>query len=335
MALSLKEVHFKDVGNRSAIEVRNDYSGTEPCLVLIRYATLPFASLLLFSPKDSIWTMKVGEKLDSHFPADLGDDESLQLLNEELLACSVSKPIHGLLSLADDTDQSDYSRRLGAWCQRIEMPLAAIDDCIKWLDGWWGQLGSNTIFYVRDAVSGVDGWGAIKSSTIPSEDVDLFLNIWSVSDVRLAPPASSYRGRFYSAIAALLDGSVPALRISEELRCSLHMGHVGRDALIRSFRPSKRLAMQPNPEKLWSELLTRDELFALLSRLVNLLNSVSMYQSVRDALEEYSISVKTVPIAGQPEFDAMLELSDYCARVLEKYPILYGSIEHLIQQEKI
>lgn len=334
MALRLRETHFKDVGNRSAIEVRNDYSGVEPCLLLIRYATLPFASLLLFSPKDSIWTMKVGEKLDYDFPADLSDDESLLLLKEELLVCGVLRPIHGLISLADDMDQSDYSRRLGAWCQRIEVPLPIVDDCIKWLESWWHQLGSNTIFYVRDSISSVDGWGAITSSIIVSEDIDLFLNIWSATDVRLAPPASSYRDRFHSAIAALSNETISAMRITEEFFCSLNLGHVSRDALIRSFRPNKRLTTQPDAEKLWLELATRDELFALQSRLVNLLDSLPMYGSVKDAIEAYSISIGAIPIVGQPEFDALHELADYCARVLKKYPILFDNLERLVRQEK-
>ena len=125
---------------------------------------------------------------------------------------------------------------------------------------------------------------------------------------------------------------MPALRIAEEFRCALLMGHVGRDTFIRSFRPSKRLAALPNNEKLEPELATRDELFALQSRLVNLLDSVPMYESVKDALEKYSISIGLTPIAGQPEFVATFELSDYHARTLKNYPVLFDKIDLLLHQ---
>jgi len=337
------QIRLKEAARITEAQFRQYTLPGDPVLFVVSCATVPFCMLFFAPPWEHLWTFTPRRELLPPDPFDgeannpepdtaperklrqermqQWDQQLNSILKKELSIAGVSRLPYGLFSLADSFDKSDPNIDSVLSCLGgISIHSDDLGKTVAFMEQWWSAFGSEIL--VEFPGGSIDRNKNFGSSTIHW----LLSGRWWIPthEGRNGEPLKSAPAFFEEAIRDLSCGKEILTRQQEAMGMSLFPGNVARDAVIITYKPNKRFEKQLGSEHLIPEITLRDNLFSMQARLVNLLDRLSMYWNVGEAIKKYQYSLMELPIQGSPKFNAFEELQAYQERMKNRYPILAG-----------
>jgi hypothetical protein len=315
---------LKEAAKMTRAQFRQFSCRDEPAIIIIYYASFPFCTLFVAPPQGHIWSFSPLDKLLPPNPFDKLNGEQMDyMVARELSTARVRFLPEGLFSLADNYEKSKETD-IGLWGHMgFDINASDAEEVIGFIEKWWGEFGFDALvrFPEEDIEMSkwLNKWQIENNEFYESNIYSLLVRLWMGNKKRDQEPLKSFPVFFERVFADLANGKNVLSRRQETMH---YPGKVIRDVVIFSYTPNKRFAKQPDVKELIPEVAFRDELFSMQARLVNLLDRLSMYWAVTDAVKEYERSLKKLPVQGSPKFNALDELRAYQERMKKRYPIL-------------
>ena len=298
-------------------KLRREITSNEPVVIIVYYAVVPYTSILLYPPKNSIWRTYPSLDICDDACIQGGDDDVERIVREEIDAAGGSPPVFGLLGEADNLNMSDQRRIIGRWPLLFNCQKEEATSVIEYLQKWWLDLGNESIAPVDDvAVWRYTPILGQHDAFIKSDCGCFMTRMWAI-DNQLFSQAKRFITSKLSIADAVADANAAITPVIEAEAAM--PGHVKRKMIISMGTPSKRMIEVKKLD--YSQMLReRDELFFSQCLLVRLLGKVSMYWEVKQVIEDFESSLKLEPYSSPKE--PMQELRAYLDDMENKFPIL-------------
>lgn len=316
----MKVIHkkFSELASANGLKLRQEIAADEPVFVIVEYAIVPYTKILFYPPKNSIWKTHPSYDIcdDACIPG--GDDDVEQLVREEIKAAGCARrPVFGLLDEADNLDMSNLNKPLNCWALGFNCQKERVQRHLAYLQNWWLALGAESLAPVEDNAVWLQTPIRKQYDDFVHSDCGCFMvHLWTM-DKHLFSQAK----RFIESRSSIVDDVADAnAAITPVIEAETAMpGHVIRETIIWMGTPCKRMI---ELEKLdYRKMLKeRDELFFSQCLVVRQLGKVSMYWSVKEVVENFTVSLKMAPYTYSQ--DPMQELRAYLNDMENRFPIL-------------